>query len=383
MELDLYRHHVVGPPARGSVRRLALGAVRRRSATAVTVALALALAVPATVRAQDPAEQARREAEATQDRLDEILRRRNELQVQLDRAVGNFEGRRGQFGRLDQAEELVEGKLTRLVDDASRTEAARDAFVRNLYKRPVSALYAWALGEDEVGDAIHRGLMVGYVLDAGAHHLRRATELREELQERRVEVDVRREEAEQALVDLAVAQEELDALLTEIAALERSARQLAATTAARADELERQRAAAATGGSGGRFCPVGSPNSFVDTWGAARSGGRSHQGVDIFAPQGTDLYAVGDGVIERAGNLRLGGITLHLRTDDGATFYYAHLAGYAAGIAPGVRVRAGDVVGFVGRTGNARTTPPHLHWEYHPPDRGPVNPYPLARELCR
>lgn len=128
-------------------------------------------------------------------------------------------------------------------------------------------------------------------------------------------------------------------------------------------------------------CPVGAPNGFIDSWGFPRSGGRLHQGVDIFAARGTPLYAATEGIIQRLTNDRLGGLAVHLLDDAGHRYYYAHLDGFA--VTAGQRVRAGDVIGVVGNTGNARTTPPHLHWQYHPENGPPVNPYLLARALCR
>lgn len=134
-------------------------------------------------------------------------------------------------------------------------------------------------------------------------------------------------------------------------------------------------------GIAGFVFPVGDPHNFVDTFGAPRMTGtqyqHSHQGTDIFAPFGTPLYAVERGVISRVGTDVLGGTKLWLVGASGVRYYYAHLSGYAPGIAEGTVVEAGAVVGFVGNTGNARTTPPHLHFEIHPSGLGPVNPYPI------
>ncbi|HWG95218.1 MAG TPA: M23 family metallopeptidase, partial [Mycobacteriales bacterium] len=128
-------------------------------------------------------------------------------------------------------------------------------------------------------------------------------------------------------------------------------------------------------------CPVGAVHSFTDTWHAPRSGGRKHQGTDVFAPYGAPAYAVVDGVVERWGSGGLGGISLWIRGDDGARYYYAHNVSNVA--APGSRVRAGDLVAYVGTTGNAATTPPHIHFEAHPPGGGGArNPYPWLRALC-
>ena len=125
--------------------------------------------------------------------------------------------------------------------------------------------------------------------------------------------------------------------------------------------------------------PVGDPHDFIDSWGYPRAGGRSHEGADIFAKRGTPLYAVEDGVLARVANNRLGGIKLWLVGESGTHYYYAHLQRYALGVADGVVVEAGDVIGYVGDTGDARGTPPHLHFELHPSGGDPVNPYPLLK----
>ncbi len=129
-------------------------------------------------------------------------------------------------------------------------------------------------------------------------------------------------------------------------------------------------------------CPVGTVNSFVDTWGAPRSGGRRHQGTDVFAPIASAAYAMADGVIDQVtnANIGLGGITVWLRADNGDRFYYAHNTENLAAL--GQRVKAGDVIATVGQSGNAATTPPHVHFEVHPGGGGAVNPYPFLKAVC-
>lgn len=134
--------------------------------------------------------------------------------------------------------------------------------------------------------------------------------------------------------------------------------------------------------SGGRTCPVSGAVTFTDTWGASRSGGRSHQGVDMIAARGTPAVAVEGGTVTQMSNSSLGGITLWLAGSSGDSFYYAHLDGYASGLSSGQSVGVGDVIAYVGNTGNAQYTVPHLHFEWHPGGGGAVNPYPLAAELC-
>lgn len=131
----------------------------------------------------------------------------------------------------------------------------------------------------------------------------------------------------------------------------------------------------------GRTCPVGTPNGFIDSWGFPRSGGRTHQGVDMFAAYGTPLYAVADGVIYRVYNNALGGLAINLIDNDGNMYYYAHMS--SASVKTGQKIGMGQVIGAVGTSGNAAGTPPHVHWQFHPGNGEPVNPYPLAYALCR
>jgi len=115
-------------------------------------------------------------------------------------------------------------------------------------------------------------------------------------------------------------------------------------------------------------------------WGNARDGGtRRHEGVDIFAPRGTPAVAAADGYITRTGESKLGGRVVWLADNQGQHLYYAHLDKQL--VQPGQRVRAGDTLGLVGNTGNARTTAPHLHFGIYRAGRGAVDPWPfLHRE---
>jgi len=109
--------------------------------------------------------------------------------------------------------------------------------------------------------------------------------------------------------------------------------------------------------------PVDGPCSFTDTWGAYRSGGRTHKGTDVLAARGTPLVACVTGTISSCSfaDRGLGGISIHIRGSNGAVYYYAHMDGIASGIKPGVAVTAGQLVGWVGSTGNAGTCN-HLHF---------------------
>ncbi len=141
----------------------------------------------------------------------------------------------------------------------------------------------------------------------------------------------------------------------------------------------------ATLSAGGYVFPVFGPVSFGDSFGAPRPGipGGWHHGEDIFAPLGAPVLAVADGTIHSVGFIKLGGYRLWLRDDGGNEFYYAHLSAYTPLAIEGKRVRAGDVIGFVGDTGDAEGGLPHLHFEIHPASMlglgydGVVAPYPI------
>jgi murein DD-endopeptidase MepM/ murein hydrolase activator NlpD len=133
----------------------------------------------------------------------------------------------------------------------------------------------------------------------------------------------------------------------------------------------------------GWLCPVGGPVSFTDTWGAPRSGGRRHEGVDMFSTRGTPVVAPVDGIVEHRSN-SLGGLSFHLWGDDGNYYYGTHLSRY--GPVTGW-VAAGTIVGYVGDTGNAAGTSPHLHFEIHPgrsqgEPAAPVNPTATVTGAC-
>lgn len=127
----------------------------------------------------------------------------------------------------------------------------------------------------------------------------------------------------------------------------------------------------------GWVCPVNGPVAFGDTWGAARSGGRTHQGVDMIGSRGLPILAVVDGFVQQKTN-ELGGNVVWLTGADGNKYYYAHLDGWEASGA----VTAGTVIGYLGQTGNARFSVAHLHFEIHPGGGAAVNPYPTVRAHC-
>ena len=146
-------------------------------------------------------------------------------------------------------------------------------------------------------------------------------------------------------------------------------------------------ASAPTVASSGLVIPVAgiAPSQLVDTYTQSRAAGRLHEAIDIMAPAGTPVLAAIDGPVAKLFTSKLGGLTIYQFDPDGRrVYYYAHLQGYAPGLAEGQVLKQGQVIGYVGSTGDASPEAPHLHFSVG--DLGPekqwwkstpVNPYPL------
>jgi murein DD-endopeptidase MepM/ murein hydrolase activator NlpD len=119
--------------------------------------------------------------------------------------------------------------------------------------------------------------------------------------------------------------------------------------------------------------------TIANTWGAARGEGRKHEGQDIFAQRGTPILSATSGYIYKIGEDNLGGHTVSVIGKGGRVYYYAHLDSYARGIKIGDRVSTRTVLGYVGTTGNAQGTPPHLHFGVYT-SGGAINPLPMLTD---
>lgn len=363
---------------------------------------------PAVQEAQEEAERAREQAGQTQEALERQRETLGAVSAELDDAAASYEDANAHHQRLLDERNGSEKRVRSAVD---ASDAAREVFadqVAELYRRgPLNLrLSRLVLEAQSPSTALHR---MGLLARVSAGSLDRLTGARRVAT--RTADDARQQEV--VTVGTEAATERLRLHSDELAlALQTAEQRVAAGRAsleeaeaeiARADaEVEttmeaaqrrieaerRERIAAERLASRGQrlpavdgmVCPVGAPHGFSDSWHAPRPGGRKHLGIDMFAMQGMPLYAVTSGTARVSSN-RLGGLVIHLDADNGDRYYYAHLS--AVSVSSGERVDAGDVIGANGNSGNARSTPPHLHWQYHPGGGQAVNPYPLARELCR
>jgi murein DD-endopeptidase MepM/ murein hydrolase activator NlpD len=122
-----------------------------------------------------------------------------------------------------------------------------------------------------------------------------------------------------------------------------------------------------------------SKRQIADTWHAPRGTDRLHEGQDIFAPKGTPILSATNGFVYNIGENNLGGQTVSVIGAGGRVYYYAHLDAYAPGLQIGDRVTTRTVLGYVGTTGNAQGTPPHLHFGIYT-SSGAINPLPLLSD---
>jgi murein DD-endopeptidase MepM/ murein hydrolase activator NlpD len=326
---------------------------------------------------------------------------------ELNAAMTRFHAAEDAFTNAIAANLTAEARAREATATRVAAGDAAASRIRALYKSGGElAIVVTVMNADDFHDAVSRyhnanAIMTAdrATLDTAADGAREAQKAEDALHEAvRAQARAEREaqKAAERLEELLARQAALlantDAELRVIIEAEaRRARELAAAQMRAA--AERAKAAAAAAGvpdaagsvyvapGGKRYaCPVGAVRSFVDTWHAPRSGGRQHQGTDVFAPYGSPAYAVVDGVIDKWGNGGLGGITLWVRADNGDRYYYAHNSVNIATV--GTRVRAGDVIAKVGNTGNAATTPPHIHFEAHPGGGPAQNPYPFLAAIC-
>lgn len=123
-----------------------------------------------------------------------------------------------------------------------------------------------------------------------------------------------------------------------------------------------------------------STKQIANTWQTPRDGGRLHEGQDIFAPRSTPVLSATEGYIVNIGENSLGGHTVSVIGAGGRIYYYAHLEAYAPHLAEGDYVTTQTLLGYVGTTGNAAGTPPHLHFGVYESTRGAMNPLPLLSD---
>jgi murein DD-endopeptidase MepM/ murein hydrolase activator NlpD len=341
---------------------------RRTAAVLLTAALVAGWPLPAQASQMPPQLPSEQEMARLFRTLDSALVKVRGARAALDQLVADYERAQDELTHIIGEVAAAHSRLEALEAELQAARANINKRAAWAYRAEPLGLLDALLGSRSFPQFLSAFSLVKATLKADADIVVRITELTADAAKVRAEVDERRSQQNQVVADLG-----------------RRQRQMENSLAALRTEYNKVQAQIDERKSGFAF-PVRAPYSYTDSWGAPRMEGTSfyhrHEGTDIFALRGTAVVAVVDGVVERVGTAVLGGIKLWLRSPgDDWTYFYAHLSGYASGITDGVRVRKGQVLGFIGNTGNAVGTPPHLHFETHIPGGAPINPYPILRRV--
>ena len=305
--------------------------------------------------------------------LDDARDRRGGLEDELAELTARYEATWAEVELAREELERLAAEAVALEEEAAATEEGLAERARAVFIHGSTSQLELLLAAGDPQVAIERVALATLVQERDTAGLEEAVAARTALDQTTALAEQQREELEQLTEQLAVDQAGLES------ELERAEAQVASLEATAA----RQRTIDRSGQQGTYACPLDRHlTHFIDSWGFPRSGGRRHQGTDIMGPMGAPVYAFTDGVISRHSNSRLGGISLYLRGDDGSTYFYTHLQGYAERGAVGTRVQAGEHIAYNGNTGNARGGPPHIHFERHPGGGSAVNPYPSLAAAC-
>ena len=340
----------------------------------------------------------------TKAQVDEACSEYREAKERLDEAIDRRDTAQARYAELYSDRLVMSDRADRLLEQI----AERSQEVEELHDQVVEwAVEAYMAADTEISGIVLRTRSLDQLI-TGQEFLKVITNERVAAVDRLLVI----------VAETETMQKDLDTQTTELLLLEAEAHSVALVLAGATDEaldaarglkgecrrlydlrqaeLARARAIEAARRSGGAagvsasltpgfLCPMDpGATSFINDWGFPRSGGRKHRGNDMFAPMRQPVKAVADGsLLLRSGGL--GGRALWLSARNGVDYYYAHLDGYARGIATGVNVTRGQVIAYNGNTGNARGGAPHVHFQLHPNGRTsrPVNPYPTLIRACR
>jgi murein DD-endopeptidase MepM/ murein hydrolase activator NlpD len=354
-----------------------------RALGALAAVALLASAAPIAV-AEPSTEEKLESAEAEYERLvDEIGAQQDLLEglmAEAARILQRLTEAEGRFEQITLQLHETADRLREATDELTTVQDRLDERARETFMTGRGTELEFLLGATSLADLSARVEYMDALSETDADLATQVENLKNELSAQKEEEKALQEKAADALREVEAEQAALDAKLAEQQQVLDELESKKARAAELVKNLEKkyQRELAALTGLGRpgagvfKYCPVDPPRAVYDGFGAPRYGGgyHPHAGNDIIAPQGTPIRATFDGVASTSTN-GLGGYAVYVRGDLGYT-YNAHL------MQPGVTgpVRAGDVIGYVGTTGNAST--PHNHFEWHPysiPSGWPVSPY--------
>lgn len=339
----------------------------RTSGTFAWPRIAIAVAVLVSLVAAAPAFAAPSKVDKLQSQLADIRADLKKAGSAYDKAFWKLDETEVRIDKIDAQMEQTEAELA----DARALLGGR---VNGMYRSEQVDYLSVLLNASSFEEMVTRLEFVRRVNQADADAIAKVEALQIKLNNDRAALQAEKAEREAAVASLKKQRDKLQkGLKAKKAEYDRVAAQLNQARGGSSASGARSMP-----GPNGMVFPVRGANYYSNTWGASRSGGRrSHKGTDIMAARGVPCVAVLSGTV-RSKSSTLGGKTIWLTADNGWQFYYAHLDGYK--VTSG-RVSAGQVIGYVGDTGNAKGGSPHLHFEIHPGGGAAVNPYPYLRQM--
>jgi murein DD-endopeptidase MepM/ murein hydrolase activator NlpD len=375
---------------------------RRWVVLILSIAMLAIVPIAASAQTQNDIDAAERNKRIAEGRKTQAYQDYLDASEQLDDAVERYEVLHAQHEDLIYRIGRMEAAVERYSDEAADLQETARSILIDAYTSGQRNLIGSAFNATTIQDLVTSRALLDRAAERELASIDNLDAVSREADRSSAELDVRR-------ADAAANEDTATIVVDEISALQEQQRQILAQADANLsaaidkltqeirekkiedDRIKRQQAQKSSsrpGSAGGAtpettpgfLCPVQGGAAFIDSWGFARSGGRSHKGVDMFNARHTPLLAVVDGRIKFSSN-SLGGRSTHLYADNGVVYYYTHLQDHPDNISSGQRVSKGTVVGFLGNSGNARYTSPHLHFEVRPNGKA-VNPYPTVRSAC-
>lgn len=330
-----------------------------------------------------------------------------DTEAELDAAEQQLDGARAELDRINRLWQDAEADLARSQDAAEAAQQRIDTLTadlatiqRELDLRAASLFIAGGspqalalLTSESVGDAVDRLEFASAVAEGDSDLANQVSVETQELAWQQEQLAEAIGQQRSAAADLQSQQQAIQAELSQFASrvgeLEDQLAEEEAAAAAAADDGGGGSTDAGGGTGGGspppisgtggiQTCPVNGPNSFVDSFGDPRPGGRTHAGIDMIAARGTPVVAVHSGTVHRTGS-SIGGLGIVVFHDGSSDWtFYTHFDSYGS-YGEGAHVSAGSTIGYVGNTG---TTVYHLHFEYHPGGGAAINPYTALLGVC-
>jgi murein DD-endopeptidase MepM/ murein hydrolase activator NlpD len=381
----------------------------RRATVVASVFLLVSSMGPAAMSqvSEDDVEEARREQEQAEAIAEEAASERAAAIEDLDAAVEAYEAVRGELEALTFSVGRLRARIDAYEDDTLELrevlkERAVQSYMNGDERDPVARVFS----PERVQQSIIAREVLALAVESDAEQLDDLAATTAEMERLRTELDVEEDRLRELQAESSALLDRMNELYEEAnlvfeaasADAEAANQEFEQVSAALAEQRRREEEARlarerlqaelklpAEGVpewvTPGFVCPVGGVSWFRDTWGAPRSGGRAHKGVDMMGPRYTPLVAVGDGIIRKSYG-SLGGNIVWLYADHGVNYFYAHLDSYPNGLADGQWVPRGTVIGYMGDTGNPAPGAYHLHFGIYPGGITAVNPYPSVARVC-